>query len=66
MESIIINLPNTEDFYIAIDERGIILEGRVDPVWKVKPLEIFTIYSMTGREIDKFYNLEFPESYFEI
>jgi hypothetical protein len=60
----ILNLPFTKDFYIALDDRGIILEGRIDPLIKIKFWQIPIIYFMNGKIIDKYFNLKMPESYF--
>ena len=59
-----IKLPRTQDFTIAIDDRGITLEGRVDPEIGIKFWHIFVIYFMTGRQIVKYFKLDFPDSYF--
>jgi hypothetical protein len=50
------HLPNSKKYYIAIDERGIILEGPVDPQCYLTLDEICLIYRLTDGMIDAFLN----------
>jgi hypothetical protein len=52
---IIEKLPNS-NYSIAIDERGIIVEGRVDPLYKIESLsELVYLWDKTDKAIDYYF-----------
>jgi hypothetical protein len=56
------SLPNSEKYSFAIDDRGIILEGPVDPIWKLTFEEMVILYWLTDKMIDSFVEGKFEEA----
>jgi hypothetical protein len=54
-------LPNAKKYSIAIDERGIVLEGPVDPECMLTFEEICLIYHLTDKMIDAFLEEKFEK-----
>ena len=54
-------LPNSEKYSIAIDERGVILEGPVDPQCHLELKDICLIYYATDKMIDAFLEDKFEK-----
>jgi hypothetical protein len=58
----VFKLPNSKNYEIAVDERGIILEGPVDPLLNLDLDDVCLIYRMTDKLIDTFVNERFKNS----
>ena len=57
-----IKLPRANnDFEIDVDDRGIILEDRIDPNTNIKIWQIPILYFMTARQIDRYLRLDMPD-----
>lgn len=54
-------LPNSKKYSIAIDERGIVLEGPVDPQCYLEIKDICLIYYATDKMIDAFLDEKFEK-----